>query len=125
MVCICMQILRLISIGLLMLFCAFAHANLIVKDGTLTLQTGDVLSVENISIEESGTLKGDISGQAEIHVSGNWDLKNGATFTHNNDSVYFVGFGESVISGANTFYALISDYSENSTNLKDLKIRSQ
>ena len=35
-----------------MLFCAIAHANLIVKDGTLTLETGDVLSVQNISIEK-------------------------------------------------------------------------
>ena len=122
---ICVQILRLISMGLLVFCNTVAHANFLIKDGSLTLQTGDVLSVQNISIDSSGMLNGDISGQGTIHVSGNWDLKNGATFTHNNDSVHFVGSGESVISGANAFYALISDHSkESTTSGKTLKFEA-
>ena len=111
--CICIQILRLISIGILMLFCAIAHANLIVKDGTLTLETGDVLSVQNISIVSSGTLKGDLSSAASIRVSGNWS--NSGTFNHNNDSVYFTGIDTSAVSGTNTFHTLIADHAESDT----------
>lgn len=99
----------LISMLLLLSDSVIAYENLIIEYGSLTLESDDVIAVENIIITPNSTL----NSNASIRVSGNWS--NSGTYNPKNSSVYLTGGGESLISGRNTFYNLISDHNEDDT----------
>jgi len=101
-------IIGLISMLPLLSGSIIAYADIIIEGG-LILESNEVIAVENITIIPYGTL----NSNASIRVSGNWS--NSGTYKPNNSSVYFTGDGESVISGLNTFYNLISDHNEDDT----------
>lgn len=86
-----------------------AYEKLVIEDGSLILESDDVIAVENIIITPNSTL----NSNASIRVSGNWS--NSGTYNPKNSSVYLTGGGESLISGRNTFYNLISDHNEDYT----------
>lgn len=91
-----------------------ANANFTIKSGeTVNLTSNEVLVIDgDLTIESGGVLNGVSS--SEIQVSGSW--KNSGSYNHGGSSVYFTGSSVSQITGSNSFYNLISDFSRADTS---------
>ena len=101
---------KMVGVFLCVLYSSITFANLAIKNGEVVqLDVGEVVSIDgDLSIESGGTLSG--AASSIIYVTGNWG--NSGTYTHGDGAVHFTGSSSSQISGASTFYTLVSDFSQ-------------